>query len=302
MKSWLMHHLHVFKYTLRRLRTTPVSSLLNILVIGVALSLPTGGYVLLQNTRGLSDKVVGAPQISIFLNMNTTQDDISRFTKQLQQHDAISLVEFVSRADALKQLQQSTGLADVTAGLTQNPLPDAFIIYPKSKDIQSLEKLRDELKSWPKFEHVQLDSAWVRKLEALLKFARLSVLILAVLLSFALVAITFNTIRLQILTQREEIEVSKLIGASNAFIRRPFMYFGLAQGLLGGATAWLIITVSLSLLNVSLTDLAELYASNFHLQHLSFSDSVTLLGFSAYLGWLGALLSVSQHLWQIEPR
>ncbi len=300
MKSWLLHHLYVMQFTLRRLRSTPLSSLLNVLVIGVALSLPTGGYVLLQNIQGLSDKLVGTPQISVFLNMNASQNDIANITKQLQQHAAISRVEFVSREDALKQLQQSTGLADVTGGLTQNPLPHAFIVYPKSTDIQTLEVLRDELEAWTKFDHVQLDSAWVRKLEALLKFGRLAVLILAVLLSFALIAITFNTIRLQILTQREEIEVSKLIGASNSFIRRPFLYFGLIQGLLGGSAAWLIITVSLTLLNLSLTDLTLLYASNFSLQHLSASDSLTLLAFSAYLGWLGALLSVAQHLWQIE--
>ena len=302
MNNWLLHHLTVIQFTLQRLRTSPVSSLLNILVIGVALSLPTGGYVVLQNVQSLSDKLLGTPQITIFLNMNVTQDEISRLTKQLQELEAIATVEFVSREEALKQLQQSTGLADVTGGLAQNPLPHAFIITPKNKDIQTLEKLRDELKTWPKFDHVQLDSAWVRKLEAMLKFARLAVLILAVLLSFALVAITFNTIRLQILTQREEIEVSKLIGASNSFIRRPFLYFGLVQGLLGGTAAWLLITISLSLLNASLTDLTQLYASNFHLQHLSIADSITLLGFSAYLGWLGALLSVSQHLWEIEPR
>lgn len=302
MNNWLLHHLTVIQFTLQRLRTSPVSSLLNILVIGVALSLPTGGYVVLQNVQSLSDKLLGTPQITIFLNMNVTQDEVSRLTKQLQELEAIATVEFVSREEALKQLQQSTGLADVTGGLAQNPLPHAFIITPKNKDIQTLEKLRDELKTWPKFDHVQLDSAWVRKLEAMLKFARLAVLILAVLLSFALVAITFNTIRLQILTQREEIEVSKLIGASNSFIRRPFLYFGLVQGLLGGTAAWLLITISLSLLNASLTDLTQLYASNFHLQHLSIADSITLLGFSAYLGWLGALLSVSQHLWEIEPR
>jgi cell division transport system permease protein len=300
MKGWLLHHLQVMQFTLRRLRTTPVSSLLNILVIGVALSLPTGGYLLLQNVQSLSEKLVGAPQISVFLSMNISQDDISRYSKQLEQHPAIARVEFVPREQALQQLQQSTGLADVTGGLTQNPLPHAFIVYPKSTDPLALDKLRDELKTWPKFEHVQLDSAWARKLEALLKFGRLAVLILASLLSFALVAITFNTIRLQILTQREEIEVSKLIGASNGFIRRPFLYFGLVQGLLGGAAAWLIITVSLTLLNVSLSDLTQLYASNFTLQHLSAGDSLTLLGFSAYLGWLGALLSVSQHLWQME--
>lgn len=302
MKSWLMQHLQVIQFTLRRLRTTPLTSLLNVLVIGVALSLPTGGYVLLQNVQSLSDKLVGTPQISVFLSMNVNQDDISRISKQLQQHSAISHIEFVPREQALLQLQRSTGLSDVTGGLAQNPLPHAFIVYPKIKDAQTLETLRDELSTWPKFEHVQLDSAWARKLEALLKFGRLAVLMLAALLSFALVAITFNTIRLQILTQREEIEVSKLIGASNGFIRRPFLYFGLVQGLLGGSAAWLIITVSLTLLNTSLADLTQLYASNFSLHHLSAGDSLTLLVFAAYLGWLGALLSVSQHLWQIEPR
>lgn len=302
MMSWLMHHLHVMQFTLNKLRTAPVASLLNVLVIGVALSLPTGGYVLLQNVQKLTEKLVGTPQISVFLSMNVGQDEILRYTRQLEQHHGISRVEFVPREEALLQLQRSTGLADVTGGLTQNPLPHAFIVYPESKDAQSMEALRDELRSWPKFEHVQLDSAWARKLEALLKFGRLAVLILAVLLSFALVAITFNTIRLQILTQREEIEVSKLIGASNGFIRRPFLYFGLVQGLLGGSAAWLIITVSLTLLNSNLSDLTHLYASNFSLQHLSAGDSLTLLMFSAYLGWLGALLSVSQHLWRIESR
>jgi cell division transport system permease protein len=300
MNNWLRPHFHVMQFTLRRLRSTPLTSLLNILVIGVALSLPTGGYILLQNVQGLSDKLVGKPQISVFLNMNTNTEEIARLTKQLQQHRAISHVEFVAREEALIELQRTTELADVTAGLTQNPLPHAFILYPKSTDLNVLEALRDEFKTWEKFEHVQLDSAWIRKLEALLKFGRLAVLILAVLLSFALVAITFNTIRLQILTRREEIEVSKLIGASNRFIRRPFLYFGLVQGLLGGSMAWLIITVSLSLLNIQLSDLVQLYASNFKLQHLSLADSVTLLGFSAYLGWLGALFSVSQHLWQMD--
>jgi len=300
MKSWLVHHLHVMQFTLRRLRTTPVSSLLNVLVIGVALSLPTGGYILLQNVQGLSDKLVGSPQLSVFLSMNTSQDEISRYSKQLEQQDAIARVEFVPREKALQQLQQSTGLVDVTGGLTQNPLPHAFILYPKSNDPLVLEKLRDELKKWPKFEHVQLDSAWARKLEAMLKFGRLAVLILAILLSFALVAITFNTIRLQILTQREEIEVSKLIGASNSFIRRPFLYFGLVQGLLGGSAAWLIVTISLTLLNANMAELTLLYESNFSLHHLSSGDSLTLLLFSAYLGWLGALLSVTQHLWKID--
>jgi len=151
-------------------------------------------------------------------------------------------------------------------------------------------------------ESAQLDSAWAYKLEALLKFGRILVLILASLLSLALVAITFNTIRLQILTQREEIEVSKLIGATNAFIRRPFLYFGAIQGLLGGIAAWLIISISLLLLNHQLAALAQLYASQFALHPMSLGDSLTLLLFSMYLGWLGAWLSVARHLSQIEPR
>jgi len=302
MKNWLIQHIRVLLFTLRRLRATPLSSLLNILVIGIALSLPAGLYVLLQNVQSLAEQSVGKPQISVFLSMNASLDDIARIGKQLRQHDAIGEIEFVPRDQALEQLKQTTGLADVVGGMAQNPLPDAYIVYPKKSEARRLEALRDELQKWPKIEHVQLDSAWAHKLEALLKFGRLAVLILAVLLSFALVAVTFNTIRLQILTQRDEIEVSALIGATHAFIRRPFLYFGLLQGLLGGAMAWLIIAVSLTLLNSSLAGLAQLYASSFTLHPPSAGDSFTLLLFSAYLGWLGAWLSVAQHLWQIEPK
>ena len=301
MKNWLAQHIRVLLFTMRRLCTTPLSSLLNIMVIGIALSLPAGLYVLLQNVQSLADQVAGAPQISVFLSMNAGHDDVARIGRQLKQHQAVGQVEFVPREQALEQIKRSTGLADVIGGLTQNPLPDAYIIYPKKTDAGALEALRDELQKWPKVEHVQLDSAWARKLEALLKFGRLAVLILAVLLSFALVAVIFNTIRLHILTQRDEIEVSRLIGATNAFIRRPFLYFGLLQGLLGGVAAWLIILASLLLLNNSLAGLVQLYASNFTLRPPSAGDTLALLGFSAYLGWLGAWLSVAQHLWQIEP-
>ncbi len=302
MKNWLTQHIRVFRSTLLRLFTTPLTSLLNIMVIGIALGLPAGVYVLLQNAQSLVDQVAGTPQLSVFLNMNASKDDIARIGKQLQQHKAVDRIEYVSREQALEQLKHSTGLTDVIGGLTQNPLPDAYIVYPKKSDTQALEALRDELQKWPKLDKVQLDSAWARKLEALLKFGRLAVLILAALLSCALVAITFNTIRLQILTQRDEIEVSRLIGATNAFIRRPFLYLGLLQGLLGGVMAWVIIAVSLTLLNSSLAELAQLYSSNFTLHLPSAGDSLTLLLFSAYLGWLGAWLSVAQHLWQIEAK
>jgi cell division transport system permease protein len=287
---------------LRRMFSSKLAGILNILVIGIALSLPAGMYVLLQNAQGLVAQLSGTPQISLFMSMDAKADDVDKLRKQLEQHPAIARVEFVARAQALEQLKQSTGLADVIGGLNQNPLPDAFIVYPKPSAAQSLDELRIELAKLPKVEQAQLDSAWAYKLEALLKFGRMVVLILASLLSLALIAITFNTIRLQILTQRDEIEVAKLIGATNGFIRRPFLYFGAAQGLLGGIMAWLIITISLLLLNHQLNALSQLYASQFGLHPLSFGDSLTLMLFSMYLGWLGAWLSVARHLSQIEPR
>jgi len=222
---------------LRRMFSSKLAGILNILVIGIALSLPAGMYVLLQNAQGLVAQLSGTPQISLFMSMDAKADDVDKLRKQLEQHPAIARVEFVARAQALEQLKQSTGLADVIGGLNQNPLPDAFIVYPKPSAAQSLDELRIELAKLPKVEQAQLDSAWAYKLEALLKFGRMVVLILASLLSLALIAITFNTIRLQILTQRDEIEVAKLIGATNGFIRRPFLYFGAAQGLLGGIMA-----------------------------------------------------------------
>ncbi len=287
---------------LRRMFASPLAGSLNILVIGIALSLPAGMYVLLQNAEGMVAQLSGTAQISLFMAMDANADDADKLRKQLEKHPAISRVEFVARAQALEQLKRSTGLADVIGGLNQNPLPDAFIVYPKPSAVPTLEALRNELEKLPKVEQAQLDSAWAYKLEALLKFGRMVVLILASLLSLALIAITFNTIRLQILTQRDEIEVAKLIGATNGFIRRPFLYFGATQGLLGGAMAWLIITISLLLLNYQLSGLSQLYASQFVLHMLSPGDSLTLLLFSMYLGWLGAWLSVARHLSEIEPR
>ncbi len=296
MKNWLVEHVRVLLHTLRRLIAAPLSSALNVLVIGIALSLPAGIYVVLLNLEKVAGQAASTPQLSVFMSMNAAQDAIARTAKQLQQHAAIRSIEFVPRQKALEQLKLSTGMADVIGGLKNNPLPDAFIIHPHATNPQSLEVLRDELKKLPNVEHVQLDSAWAHKLAALVQFANFVIGLISVLLSLALVAIAFNTIRLQILTQRDEIEVSKLIGATNAFVQRPFLYFGLLQGLLGGLTAWLIIALSLYLLNSNLAELTTLFASNFTLQILSTDDSLALLLFSAYLGWLGAWLSVTLHL------
>jgi cell division transport system permease protein len=162
--------------------------------------------------------------------------------------------------------------------------------------------LRDAAVKWPKVAHVQLDSDWARRLDAALRLGRTAILILGLLLSSALVAVTFNTIRLQILTRREEIEISKLMGATNPFIRRPFLYFGSLQGLAGGLMAWGVLGIAVRLLNRDLGSLAALYSASFRLAGLRWDDAVSLLVFSALLGWLGAWLSVTRHLWRIEGR
>ncbi|MFA6921787.1 MAG: permease-like cell division protein FtsX [Gallionella sp.] len=302
MMSSLTQHYSVARTALRRIFASPVAGFFNILVIGIALCLPAGMYVLLQNAQGLVEQLSAAPQISLFLTMDATEDDVAALREKLSQNSAISNTVFVSRTEALNKLGQSTGMDDVIAGLESNPLPDAFIVSAKSASARSLDELRSSLQVFPKVELAQLDSAWAYKLEAILDFARMAVLLLAGLLSLGLVAITFNTIRLQILTQRDEIQVSKLIGATDAFIRRPFLYFGAMQGLLGGIAALSIIALSLQLLKSPLASLSQLYASNFNLQPLTLSDSLSLLLFSIYLGWLGAWLSVARHLSQIEPR
>ncbi|MFB3081589.1 MAG: permease-like cell division protein FtsX [Nitrosomonadaceae bacterium] len=303
MNAWLSHHWHAFFLALRRLASTPFASLLNITVIGVAFSLPTGVYMLLGNLQTFSGQTSsGVPQLSLFLDLDADKATIAKIESRLKQHPQVANFQFISKDSALKQLMQGSGLTDVVDSLTQNPLPDAFIINVKSAAPEVLEQLRAEIQKWPKAEHVQLDSAWTKRLDALLKLGQLAVLMLTALLSFALIVVTFNTIRLQILTKRDEIEVSKLIGATSDFIRRPFLYFGAIQGVAGGVIAWLIIAIVIYLINSELTNLVQLYAVELHLYHLSFEDSISLLLFSSWLGWLGAWLSVASHLWQIEPK
>jgi cell division transport system permease protein len=301
MRHALALHLGLLRSVLRRMFASKLGGLLNVLVIGIALSLPAGMYVLLQNAQGLVAQLSGAPQISLFLALDVQERDIAELHRRLEANEAIDGVEFVARDRALEQLKRSSGLADVIGSLERNPLPDAFIVSPGQATPAALDALRGELAKLPGVEQAQLDSAWAYKLEALLGFGRIVVLILASLLSLALVAVTFNTIRLQILTQRDEIEVSRLIGATDGFIRRPFLYFGALQGLFGGLTAWAIVAASLALLNGPLGELSRLYAAHFALQPLSPGDSLSLLLFSLYLGWLGAWLSVARHLSQIGP-
>lgn len=302
MRSWLRHHALSFAQTMRRFAASPFASLLNAIVIGVTLALPLGGHVLLANLQQFARGLVTDAQVSVFLAPDASKSDIAEIDKRLRGTPRVTRVEFVGREQALAGLKRTPGMAEVVAALRDNPLPDAFVVTLAADEPELARRLQQEIKNLPRVAHVQVDSAWVQRVGGLLKFGRTAVVLMTTLLSLALVAVTFNTIRLQILTQRDEIELSKLIGATNAYIRRPFYYLGALQGIFGGLAACVIVELAIFVLNRDLAGLATLYGANARLQLLSLSDALAVLAFAAALGWLGTFLSVSQHLHRIEPR
>jgi cell division transport system permease protein len=300
-KAWLNQHWQTIAATAGKLAANPLNMLLNSLVIGVALALPVGGYIALDTLRDLAGGFSSETQLSVFLDLDTPRSETTEIQARLRKLPAVASVRFIPREQALARLKETEGIADVVASLGFNPLPDAYLISAKESGDESLARLAAEIKAIPKVGQVQADSAWAKRMDALLRLGRLGVLILAALLAAALVAVTFNTIRLQILTQRDEIEVAKFIGATNGFIRRPFFYLGAMQGALGGIAGCLIAFAGTWLVNRPLREFSQLYGSEFHLRLLSAPETLGVIGAAAVLGWAGAYLSVSKHLWQIEP-
>jgi cell division transport system permease protein len=288
MSAWLRQHAQAFVQGLRKL------SVLNALVIGVALSLPAAGYALLESLRPAGARLALEPRISLFLAPQAQRADAEALGTRLRADRRIDSVRFVPREQALKDMSEVQGLSEVIAALGRNPLPDAFVVT-------SRQDIAGELGKLPGVAHVQADAVWARRLAAAGAIAEVALGVLAALLGAALIAVTFNTIRLQILTQRDEIEVSKLLGATDAFIGRPFYYLGVLQGLVGGGLALAIVAAALALLNSEVRLLAESYGSNFRFAFLPLPDAASVMLLAAGLGWLGARLSVSRHLRAIEP-
>lgn len=301
MRAWASAHRRACVSAFARLAAAPLANLLNITVIGIALALPLGFYVVLANLQGLARDFTPQPEISIFLVPEATATDVRVLELRLKSRSGLAGFRFVPRAQALEQLKSRSGLADVAAGLSGNPLPDAFVVTAGVSDAAALETLRAEFAAWPKVAEAHVDSDWARRLDGLLAVGRYAVLMLAAALALALVAITFNTIRLQILTQRDEIEVAKLIGATDGWIQRPFLYFGGLIGMAGGIAAWLLTALALLVFNNQLGALAGLYGVPLKLTHLAWADSLFALLFAAGLGWFGAWLSVRRHLSAHNP-
>ncbi|MDH5633413.1 MAG: permease-like cell division protein FtsX [Gammaproteobacteria bacterium] len=303
MKNYFMRHLQVLFYSLGQLARTPLASLMSLLVIGISLALPAVLYVTLENIQQLSTGWGGNAQVSVFLKHGTNDADARALAAQLQQHEHVSVVQYIDPDAALAEFKQHSGFGDALDALDRNPLPGVLLVEPaENTSAAQLDELVETLGTLPQVDLAQLDMKWVKRLKALLEIARRSVLLLGGLLAVGVVLTTSNTIRLAILNRRQEIEIMKLIGATNAFIRRPFLYSGWFYGLFGGTVAWLLVTGGLWALAEPIQHLVALYGSDYRLAGLSAPASLVLLGGGALMGWLGARIAVSRHLAEIEPR
>jgi cell division transport system permease protein len=301
--SYLVHHLRVFIASLGDLTRHPMATLMTTAVIAIALALPTGLYLALNNVSGLSAGWDGSTQISLFLHTKVSEQKAQTLAKRLRLHNEIDQVKLISKKDGLEQFKGLSGFGDALKFLDENPLPIVLVVQPivDPKRPDKVTHLIKELEEEKLVELAQLDVQWVKRLYALLEIAQRGIWIIGSLLGLAVLLIVGNTIRLDIQNRRSEIEVAKLIGASNAFIRRPFLYIGLWYGLCGGLLAWLLTAVSLNFLEGPVQKLAVLYHSTFQLSGLQGDNVLSLIGISCGLGLLGSWLAVGRHLSKIEP-
>lgn len=301
MRGYFLAHWQALQRALKRMRFQPGTTVLSVLVIGIALALPLGLQVLLDNTLAATRRLDTDPQINVYLQTSATNDDAKLIESRLRANAGVQSVRFVSREQALAEMKQVAGLTDLIGGLQGNPLPHAFTVKPRDASAEAVDNLRKEFAAMPKVDMVAADFEWARKLARFSRFAERLVLALGAILAVAVVFVTGNTIRLQILTQHDELEVSQLIGATRRFIRRPFLYFGAIQGLLAGGVALLLTSALLAWIHVEVQALALSYLSDFAMSRITPSVALGVLGLAAVLGWAGALVSVTLHLRRFTP-
>ena len=294
MNAWINHHAQALKLVLRRFRAKQLSTLLICLAIGVTLALPSLFYAVLNSANGLVNHVKNESQISLFLALNHDDDAVENISNALKKQAQIKSFTFVDKDEALKNLQAANTNKDILNSLEKNPLPDAFIIEPKQLDNGSIETLKSTLSKLDGVDEVIVDGAWLKRLNALLALGQKALTIVAALLAFAIVAVIGNTIRMQILTQQAEINLSQLIGATQSFIRRPFLYAGALYGLIGGLFALAITATAIALLNQSLAPLTAEYQTDFALHFPNFSVCLIICALALLLGIIAAYFAVSK--------
>ena len=302
MKAWLISHGHACTRAIKRLLAQPTVTLLSVLVIGIAITLPLGLYMAFANVSAAASRVNTEPNVNVYLALNASDQETKELERKLKSLATVDRVTFISREAALIEMKRVANLSDLLSSLDANPLPHAFSIKPKTGDPDSLSALKKEIAALPKVESIAIDFEWAQKLKRFATFAERIVLLLGLLLAAAVVFVTGNTIRLQILTQKDEIEVSQLIGATRRFIRRPFLYFGTIQGLLAGIVAVLAVIAFIWWAGAEVSALTISYGSDFALQAPTFQQALAVIVLSALLGWLGAFLSVWMYLRHVSNR
>ncbi|SFC40806.1 cell division protein FtsX [Marinospirillum celere] len=301
-RAWRRHHAAMAADSLQRLLTAPFASLMTWAVIAIALSLPVALYIFLNNAQLVSSNWDGSAQISLYLEAQVDDQGGRDLMQELQLRDDIAETRYLSKEQTLAEFKEFSGFGEALNYLDDNPLPAVIIVRPSISGIEAQQALVDQLDRLPQVEEAQLDLAWVKRLFHIMELGQRMITALGLLLGIAVLLVVGNTIRLAIENRRQEIVVIKLIGATNAFVRRPFLYTGIWYGLGGGILAWILINLSLFWLDGPVRSLASAYASDFSLIGLNFRDSLLLLFSATLLGWLGAWLAVSRHLGAIEPR
>ncbi len=301
--TWATRHLQAMLSSLGRLTRSPLSTLMTVAVLSIALAFPTGLKILLDNAQRLSGSLDSSANISIFLKQDIEDKKYEELTDRIMLKEGVAAVQLITPDEALKEFRENSGFAEALDALDSNPLPAVMVITPtiSHSNPESADALVTELRQMPEVDIAQLDLQWLRRFQALTEIAARGVLLLASLLALAVLLIIGNTIRLEIQNQKDEIEITKLIGGTNAFIRRPFLYTGFWYGLFGGLLAWLLVSVNMWLLTEPVKKLAGLYHSNFSLTSIDVASLLALIFSSAMLGLFGSWIAVARHLHDIEP-
>lgn len=309
MKNWLRQHFFAISDAFSQFRRAPGNYLFNILVLSMTLTLPFIGVTLLENIQALTPKMAVEPEISLFLDLSASREEAEKLEQPIRKiiysDERNNQVIFIPKEKALEIMQRKEGITDIVNKLGKNPLPDSYLIRIPGNDgdprfTQYIENLAKQLEKLPHVQKVQIDSAWLKRLAALVRVFRACIFFLGVTLGTVVVVVIFNTIRLQVLTRIDEITLTRMVGATRAYIRRPFYYTGILLGLLSGMLSLGMIMLLLQLLNNVLADLARLYASTIQLAPPSLLTTALLLLASSALGWIGALFSVNRHLGKIN--
>jgi cell division transport system permease protein len=302
-RVWLAQHAQSFISSLGQLHKNPIGNLFSMAVIGISLALPAGFYLVLDNAQRVLENWDGTIQIALYLRPEVTAEQASALHRDLSGHELIEGVTLITKEEALEEYKRFSGFAEALDALEENPLPSMLLIQPRLDALSSTEGegLLLQMGRLPEVENAQYDRQWVKRLLVILHILQRAVIILATLLSIAVLLIIGNTIRLSIINKRTEIEINKLFGATNSFIQRPFLYSGFIYGIAGSLFAWGLLLISLSVMTGPINQLASLYNSDFQLQGLNLKEVCVLIASGGGLGLLGSWIAVGRHIRAVEP-